>query len=194
MNDSVNEDGGIPAHESEPNPMTAKDAAKLTNVFTRVQEILALRKQEGLPTDFSPLRVSREGGVDALSLAEMARGLEGVELDQVEAGDVVWWLTKSGARGYFAVEEPYERKGMKAAQGNFQIDREGSSSRMESQRGEGWISGAAIGGMLKTGSVLQGMPMEYSIKTKEGEPHKHIITSRVQEVGVIKGQDIRSSK
>lgn len=181
---------------NQPDAITATDAARLTNVFMRVQEILAAREGQGDAAEPFTVQASREGKVDALNLAEIAGGLEELQLSSAQQGDVIWWRTKSGTAGYFLVNTPYESIGsavpeLETGSGTFYVDRSGSSSmkgdsKRESETGEGSIKGASVGGMLKKDAIVKGLPVEYVIKQKDQKMPTHTRTSAVQDMGIIR--------
>ncbi len=184
MKDSASEE-----FSPEENP-PIKDAAALTRLFLKVQEILRAKQGQGLPIESlgSPLRATREGRVDAMDLIKLQEGLTGIDINALEAGDVVWWLTKSGSRGYFAIDTPSEKGNL--ARGGIQVDR----SEGKKDIGEGWVNGASVGGMIKVGRILTGMPLEYHVKVEGQEFPKRVTTSLVQQAGVIKREEIKSPK
>lgn len=198
MNEPENEDLDV-SPQNQPDAINAAEAAALTNVFMRVQEILAAK--EGKENAIEPIVIqsNRQGKVDVKSLAEIAGGLKELQLSMAQQGDVVWWRTKSGSMGYFLVNVPYKSVGSAASRletgsGTFHIDRSGSNSmrgdsKRESETGEGAILGASIGGMLKKDAMVKGLPVEYAIKQEGQEVPKTIRTSAVQDMGIIRNVD-----
>ena len=167
-----------PSSEFPQNPLDADQV-----VLERVRRLI-----EQQQTQEHVLHISGEGTVPAEELVEIAKGAQSLTLADAKEGDVVWWKTESGTTGYFMVKVPYEKTGEdvsqhKSGRGEFLIGRR-PNHPLGDQRGEGYILGASIGGMLKKDTVVKGTNVEYRLRV--GEENKVYRTTPVTDMGIIR--------
>ncbi|GEM_PF-3283548 len=134
------------------------------------------------------LHATSGGMVPIEDTVEIIERLDQLPLSAAAIGDVVWWLTQTGTRGYFVIEDPYEDPGkglneMKAGRGELLISRK-EGQHLRDQRGKGFVRGSAMGSMLKVGTLVKGMSVEYGLSS--GERTKTYTSTPVVEMGLIR--------
>lgn len=184
MNDQRNELPGQGDEQDEKQERIFDAESALRNA----QRLLA----ENASNQDEPLTIhaTHSGMVPLEDTVELMQRLEQLQLSDAEKGDVVWWLTQSGTRGYFAIETPYTNDGtgtvgMKTGRGRFLITRR-PGEHLGDQTGEGYIRGASLGSALKLHTVTKGLSVEYTLTG--GETPKPYRSTPVTDMGIIKAQ------
>ena len=159
------------------------DIETLLRVKTTIESLL---KDTTLASKESPyvLKGSKEGGMEAMAMAELLDSQEQLRLSSADVGDVVWWKDVADHNGYFIIKKRYndEPGGLEYGQGVLKVEIDGET--VESNKGR--ISGASFGGMLQPMRITKNVPVEFIIPSEEEGSSSTYITYPVKEMGIIK--------
>src|SRR3989344_6436249 len=126
------------------------------------------------------LRMGPDGRMLSQDTAELINSLDQLSLSDAGIGDVAWWTTESGTRGYFIIEETYgkEKGNPKYGKGKLLITRK-EGHPLGNQQGEGHIVGSSLGSMIKIHALVRGLSCEYVLR--QGEKNKPYVTTPIEE-------------
>ncbi len=153
-----------------------------------VKKLIETRKTNKKITP-NTIRMGQDGRMLSEDTADIINSLDQIPLSDAEAGDVVWWTTQSGTKGYFIIEEPYGKENgqPKYGKGRLLLTRT-EGHPLGNQQGEGHIIGSSLGSMIKIHTLVRNLSCEYVLK--QGEKSKPYVTTPIEEMGLIKSAEI----